>query len=57
MTDKKLKQMDLAEKLGIRQSQVSNWLNGKSEPGYKSLKRICEVFELDANYLLGLVTN
>jgi|GEM_PF-1024258 len=40
MADRNLKQLSLAEVLGIRQSQISNWLNGKSQPTYASLQNI-----------------
>lgn len=34
MYERKIGQVQLAELLGIRQSQVSNWINGKSLPSY-----------------------
>lgn len=45
-------QLKLAETLGIRQSQISNWLNGKSLPGYYSLKLLCEKLKVSADTLL-----
>ena len=54
MMEKGLTQIDISEILKIRQSQVSNWLNGKSLPGYKSIKTICECFKLSADYLLDI---
>jgi transcriptional regulator with XRE-family HTH domain len=38
MFTKKLNQQSLADLLGTRQSQVSNWLAGKSLPNYYSLQ-------------------
>ena len=52
MKEKKLNQLQLAEILQIRQSQISNWLNGKSLPGYYSLKLICEKLGVTAEQLL-----
>jgi len=52
--DRGLNQLSLAGLLGIRQSQISNWLNGKSLPGYYSLKLICQKLDLSADFLLGL---
>jgi len=46
-------QLQLAELLGIRQSQISNWLNGKSLPGYYSLKLLCEKLKVSADTLLS----
>ena len=53
MRDKKLNQLALAGVLGIRQSQISNWLNGKSLPGYYSIKLLCDKLHLSADFLLG----
>lgn len=54
MKKRGLNQLELAHLLGIRQSQISNWLNGKSLPGYYSLKIICEKLETSANVLLEM---
>ena len=40
MYEKKMGQVQLAELLGIRQSQVSNWINGKSLPSYPYMQLI-----------------
>ena len=44
-------QQQLADILGIRQSQISNWLNARSLPGYFSLKLLCEKLKINANTL------
>jgi len=49
-----LNQLMLSELLGIRQSQISNWLNGKSLPGYYSIRVLCEKLKLNANDLLEI---
>ena len=54
MIDYNLNQTQLAEKIGVKQSQVSEWLKGKSKPGYDSLKAICVALEISADKLLGL---
>ena len=54
METNKLNQLQLAELLGVRQSQVSNWLNGKSLPGYYSIRMICTKLGVSADYLLEL---
>ena len=50
-----LTQLDLSAKLGVRQSQVSNWLSGKSMPGYRSLLalRSCFGVAMDKFFLIG----
>lgn len=50
----KLTQTAFAQKVGIKQSQVSEWLKGKAKPGYDLLKQICIAFDISADYLLGI---
>jgi len=57
MKEKKINQLQLANKLDIRQSQISNWLNGKSLPGYYSLKLLCEKLKIKPEYLLDIQKN
>jgi len=52
MEEKNLNQLQLSEMLGIRQSQVSNWINNKSLPGYYSIKMICFKLNVSADKLL-----
>jgi transcriptional regulator with XRE-family HTH domain len=54
MQERNLNQLRLAAMLGIRQSQISNWLNGKSLPGYFSIKMLCEKLNVSADSLLEL---
>ena len=54
MIDYNLNQSQLAKKIGVKQSQVSEWLKGKSKPGYDNIKAICMSLELSADRLLGL---
>jgi transcriptional regulator with XRE-family HTH domain len=46
MTERKLPQTKLAEMIGVRQSQISNWLNGKSLPNYESLAALSDKLEI-----------
>lgn len=57
MTASNLNQMEVSEMLGVRQSQVSNWINGKSLPGYYSIKMICEKLKVSADFLLEINDN
>ena len=50
----KLTQTAFAQKVGIKQRQVSEWLKGKAKPGYDLLKQICLAFDISADYLLGI---
>ncbi len=54
MVDYNINQSELAKKIGLKQSQVSEWLKGKSKPGYDSLKAICLGLGVSADRLLGL---
>ena len=49
-----LTQTAFAIKIGVKQSQVSEWLKGKAKPGYDSLRQMVIAYELSPNYLLGL---
>lgn len=46
-------QADLAEKLGVAKSTVSNWEQQKSQPSYELLCKICDLYKVSADYLLG----
>ena len=50
-----LTQQNFAEKINVKQSQVSEWLKGKAKPGYDSLKNMSKAFEIPADYFLGLI--
>lgn len=52
-----LTQKQLAQKIGSAQSAVYYWEADKQEPSISSLKKICELFEVSADYLLGLDDN
>ena len=51
--DNNLTQTAFAKTVGIKQSQVSEWLSGKAQPGYDTLKRISLAFHISADYFLG----
>lgn len=50
-----IKQTELAEKLGIRQQQISSYVNGKTLPAIDTLANLCDVLDLDANEILCLI--
>lgn len=49
-----LTQTEFANKIGVKQSQVSEWLKGKAKPGYDILKRMATAFDVSADYFLGI---
>ena len=53
-TEKGLSQKALASKLGCNQSMISFWENGINEPTITNLVKLTQIFEVSADYLLGL---
>lgn len=47
-------QTQLAQIIGVKQSQVSEWLKGKAKPGYDTLKAMAQNLGVSSDYLLGL---
>ena len=47
-------QKDLAEKVNVVVHTVSSWEQGKSEPSHELLVRICRLYNISSDYLLGL---
>lgn len=54
MIENNLNQSSLAFKINVKQSQVSEWLSGKSKPGYDNLKAIAIALDVSADVLLGI---
>lgn len=49
-----LTQTEFANKIGVKQSQVSEWLKGKAKPSYDILKKMAIAFDVSADYFLGI---
>lgn len=47
-------QKDLAEKMNVVVHTVSSWEQEKSEPNHEMLVKICRLYGVSADYLLGL---
>ncbi len=47
-------QESLGRKLGFATPTVSKWEQGKTDPDLETFKRICRMYEVSADYLLGL---
>ena len=50
-----LTQTKFALAVGIKQSQVSEWLQGKAKPGYDILKAMSLAFNVPSDYWLGII--
>lgn len=44
----------LASKIGVAQSNVSDWENDISRPEYENLIKLAKLFDVTTDYLLGL---
>ena len=44
----------LAKDIGISETLVSNWKNGRQEPKYDNIQKLCKYFHVSADYLLEL---
>ena len=51
--EKKLRQIDLAERLNTTQRKVSYWESGKIEPDLDTLWQIADLFEISIDELIG----
>lgn len=49
-----LTQTEFANKVGVKQSQVSEWLKGKAKPGYDTLRNMSTAYHISADFFLGL---
>ena len=45
-------QTEIAEKLGIRQPTVGQYLSVRAMPALDTLANLCRLLDLDANYIL-----
>ncbi len=54
LTDNNLTQVAFANAIGVKQSQVSEWLKGKAKPGYDTLRNMAIAFNISADYFLGI---
>lgn len=52
-SNKRLKQSDVAEKIGVKGNTLSNYENGVSEPDIDTFCALCNIYDLDAAELLG----
>ena len=57
LTIKKISQKDLADKIGVSQSAVTNWVKGKNSPDIEAVAQICNVFDISVTDLFGGADN
>lgn len=56
-TKKKITQEELANILGKSKNVISNWERGDNKPDADTLFYLCDVLDVDANFLLGWTEN
>lgn len=49
----KLKQKDLADKLGVTNKAISKWENGRGMPDYTLFKKLCQALDISVSELLN----
>ena len=54
LMENNLTQVAFTQIIGVKQSQVSEWLKGKAKPGYDTLKTMALAFNISADYFLGI---
>ncbi len=54
LEENNLSQVAFAKIIGVKQSQVSEWLKGKAKPSYDILKNMSKAFNISADYFLGI---
>lgn len=52
--DNHMTQIAFARAIGADKDQVSKWLKGKSFPNYQELQEMSSVFDISADYFIGL---
>lgn len=51
--DRDLRQIDVAKATGIDQKTLSNYETGKTNPDSYAIIRLCDFFNVSADYLIG----
>ena len=54
LRDNHMTQIAFARAIGADKDQVSRWLKGKSAPNYWEIQKMSSVFDISADYFLGL---
>ena len=54
LKENQLTQTEFAKAIGVKPSQVSEWLKGKAKPGYDTLRAMATAYHISADYFLGI---
>ena len=47
-------QKDIYTRLGVSPNCYASWEQGRTQPDIENIKKLCKIFEVSADYLLGL---
>ncbi|MCM1233867.1 MAG: helix-turn-helix domain-containing protein [Ruminococcus flavefaciens] len=47
-------QKDIYTRLQVSPNCYASWEQGRTQPDIESIKRLCKIFDVSADYLLGL---
>ena len=53
-TENKISQPELAKMVGVSKGMISFWENAINEPTISNLVKLCKIFDVSSDYLLGL---
>lgn len=53
-TEKGLTQKQLAQVLNTTDDSIFSWEKGRSQPSIEMIRKLCIIFDISADYLLGL---
>ena len=54
ISDTGLTQKDFAKKYNFGVKQLNFWINNKAEPDMQAIVKFCAIFNVSADYLLGI---
>ena len=49
-----LTQKEVAQRIGTNNSSICDWERGRTEPGIADIIKLCKLFDVTADYLLGI---
>lgn len=52
--DGDIKRKELAIQIGVEPKQIRRWINGEAEAGVWKIKKICEIYNVSADWLLDV---
>ena len=54
LEERRVKQSDLAKKLGVSTVSLSNWSTGKTHPSLETVVRICQILDVKIDELVQI---